>query len=654
MISIMTASGFPKALRWGPEFILLYNDGYKQILADKHPWALGRPFREVWPEVVSELMPLQEDILAGRNPGVFSIDRPLTIRRRGMDFGKNLGMELETAYFTVSYSPVPDDTAPSGVGGVLVTAVETTDRKRTEEALQRWNETLEAQVAERIRERNGVWRVAHDLLGVANFSGRLLSVNPAWTAVLGWSEQELRDMDHRTLRHPDDQARTSAEIALTSEGVNRKFETRYRHKDGSYRSIFWSIVPEGDVFYIHGRDVTEENQRALTLQQTADALRQAQKMEAIGQLTGGIAHDFNNLLQVVSGNLQLLQKEIAGNDRAGRRVANAQSAVARGAKLTSQLLSFGRRQPLEPKVVNIGRLLSGMDEMLRRSLGEAIEIETVVAGGLWNTLIDPGNLENAIVNLAINARDAMQGSGKLTIETGNAWLDEAYVRAHPEVEAGQYVVLSVTDTGSGMPPEIAARAFDPFFSTKAEGHGTGLGLSMVYGFAKQSRGHVKIYSEVGHGTTVKLYLPRVAQSEDLLAAIERSPVTGGNETILVVEDDAEVRATAIEMLGELGYRVLKAHDAASALHIIESGLSIDLLFTDVVMPGTLKSPELARKAKERQPHIAVLFTSGYTENAIVHGGRLDADVDLLPKPYAREALARKVRQVLAKAKQGQG
>jgi len=652
MVSIMTASGFPKALRWGPEFILLYNDGYKQILADKHPWALGRPFREVWPEVVSELMPLQEDILAGRNPGVFSIDRPLTIRRRGMDFGKNLGMELETAYFTVSYSPVPDDTAPSGVGGVLVTAVETTDRKRTEEALQRWNETLEAQVAERIRERNGVWRVTHDLLGVANFSGRLLSVNPAWTAVLGWSEQELRDMDHRTLRHPDDQARTSAEIALTSEGVNRKFETRYRHKDGSYRSIFWSIVPEGDVFYIHGRDVTEENQRALTLQQTADALRQAQKMEAIGQLTGGIAHDFNNLLQVVSGNLQLLQKEIAGNDRAGRRVANAQSAVARGAKLTSQLLSFGRRQPLEPKVVNIGRLLSGMDELLRRSLGEAIEIETVVAGGLWNTLIDPGNLENAIVNLAINARDAMQGSGKLTIETGNAWLDEAYVRAHPEVEAGQYVVLSVTDTGSGMPPEIAARAFDPFFSTKAEGHGTGLGLSMVYGFAKQSRGHVKIYSEVGHGTTVKLYLPRVAQSEDLLAAIERSPVTGGSETILVVEDDAEVRATAIEMLGELGYRVLKAHDAASALHIIESGLSIDLLFTDVVMPGTLKSPELARKAKERQPHIAVLFTSGYTENAIVHGGRLDADVDLLPKPYAREALARKVRQVLAKAKQG--
>jgi CheY-like chemotaxis protein len=380
-------------------------------------------------------------------------------------------------------------------------------------------------------------------------------------------------------------------------------------------------------------------------------------MEAIGQLTGGIAHDFNNLLQVVSGNLQLLQKDIVGNDRAERRASNAQSAVARGSKLTSQLLSFGRRQALEPKVVNIGRLVSGMDELLRRSLGEAIEIETIAAGGLWNTLIDPGNLENAIVNLAINARDAMQGSGnmqgsgKLTIEAGNAYLDEAYVRKHHDVEPGQYVVLCVTDTGSGMPPEIAAKAFDPFFSTKPEGQGTGLGLSMVYGFAKQSRGHAKIYSEVGHGTTVKLYLPRVIQSEDVLIPIDRIPIAGGTETILVVEDDDEVRATAIEMLGDLGYRVLKASDAAGALHIIESGLSIDLLFTDVVMPGKLKSPELARKAKERQPNIGVLFTSGYTENAIVHGGRLDADVELLPKPYAREALARKVRQVLAKAKQ---
>ena len=774
VVSVMIASGFPMAVRWGPEFVLIYNDGYTPILADKHPWALGLPFRDVWPEVVSELLPLQEEILAGRSPGVFSEDRPLTIRRHGMNW--------ETAHFTISYSPVPDDTSPTGVGGTLVTVVETskrlqmeialraseerfelaldaaglvgtwdwnlrtnivqadarfaklysvdskraaagvpleeffrqihpddvqelqtkideslrsnsilaaeyrlfqsdgsirwiyvrgkahfdgsdtasrfpgvavdiTDRKRTEEALQLLNHSLEAQVAERLRERNGVWRVTHDLLGVADFNGRLLSVNPAWTAILGWGDQELLAMNHRNLRHPEDHERTSAEIALSSEGVNRKFENRYRHKDGTYRDIFWSVVPEGDVLYIHGRDITVEKQQALILQQTADALRQSQKMEAIGQLTGGIAHDFNNLLQVVSGNLQLLQKDIVGNDRAERRLANALSAVARGSKLTNQLLSFGRRQPLEPKVVNIGRLVSGMDELLRRSLGEAIEIETMTAGGLWNTLIDPGNLENAIVNLAINARDAMQGTGKLTIEVGNAYLDEVYVQSHPEVEAGQYVVVCVTDTGCGMPPDIAARAFDPFFSTKPEGQGTGLGLSMVYGFAKQSRGHVKIYSEVGHGSTIKLYLPRAVQSEDVLMPADRTPIVGGTETILIVEDDEEVRATAIEMLGELGYRVLKASEAASALNIIESGLSIDLLFTDVVMPGKLKSPELARKARERQPNIGVLFTSGYTENAIVHGGRLDAGVELLAKPYTREALARKVRQVLAKAKQ---
>jgi PAS domain S-box-containing protein len=644
IVGTMTASGFPMAVRWGPDFILIYNDGYRPILADKHPRALGLPFREVWPEVVSELIPLHEEILAGKNPGVFSEDRPLTIRRHGMNW--------ETAHFTVSYSPVPDDTSPTGVGGVLVTAVETTKRLRTEEAMRRLNQTLESQVAERTRERNGVWRVTYDLLGVANFTGSLLSVNPAWTSVLGWSEQELLEMDYRNLRHPDDRARTAAEIALSAGGINRKFENRYLHKDGSYRSIFWSVFPEGEVFYIHGRDITVEKQQALKLQQTADALRQAQKMEAIGQLTGGIAHDFNNLLQIVSGNLQLLQKDILGHDRAERRLTNAQAAVDRGAKLTNQLLSFGRRQALEPKAVNIGRLVSGMDELLRRSLGEAIEIETIAAGGLWNTLIDPGNLENAIVNLAINARDAMQGTGKLTIEVGNAHLDEAYAQKHPEVEPGQYVVLAVTDTGSGMSAETAEKAFDPFFSTKPEGQGTGLGLSMVYGFAKQSRGHAKIYSEVGQGTTIRLYLPRVIQSEDVLAPVDSTQIGGGTETILVVEDDDQVRATAIEMLGDLGYRVLKASDAAAALHIIESGLSIDLLFTDVVMPGKLKSPELARKAKQRQPDIAVLFTSGYTENAIVHGGRLDAVVELLPKPYAREALARKIRQVLAKAKRG--
>ncbi|NID17362.1 response regulator [Luteibacter yeojuensis] len=380
---------------------------------------------------------------------------------------------------------------------------------------------------------------------------------------------------------------------------------------------------------------------------THDQLRQAQKMDAIGKLTGGVAHDFNNLLQVISGNLQLLASDVAGNPRAERRLANAMAGVNRGTKLAAQLLAFGRRQPLAPKVVNIGRFVRDMDDLLRRTLGEEIEVETVVAGGLWNTLVDPGNVENALLNLAINARDAMEGRGRLTIEAGNALLDASYASAHGDLRAGQYVMIAVTDTGSGIAPEIIEQVFEPFFTTKPEGQGTGLGLSMVYGFVKQSGGHVKIYSEPGHGTTVKIYLPRSTQSEDRVVDIEEDHPRGGDETILVVEDDDAVRDTVVAMLGDLGYRVLKARDAQSALSIVESGIAVDLLFTDVVMPGALRSPELARKAAERQPGIAVLFTSGYTENAIVHGGRLDEGVELLSKPYSRDQLARRVRHLLA-------
>jgi CheY-like chemotaxis protein len=377
-------------------------------------------------------------------------------------------------------------------------------------------------------------------------------------------------------------------------------------------------------------------------------------MEALGHLTGGVAHDFNNLLQVISGNLQLLKGNLAGDARAARRIDNALSGVERGAKLASQLLAFGRRQPLEPKVVNLGRAIRGMDDMLRRTLGADIELETVIAGGLWNTLVDPGQLESALLNLALNARDAMQGlppgGGKITVEAGNAFLDDAYARQNQEVKAGQYVMVAVTDTGHGMAPDVLERAFEPFFSTKAEGKGTGLGLSMVYGLIKQSDGHIKIYSETGHGTTVKLYLPRALEGEDAGPRQDTDAIEGGGETVLVVEDDEAVRETTDAMLSDLGYRVLTAPDAAAGLAILECDTGIDLLFTDVVMPGPLSSTEMARRAKARRPELAVLFASGYTENAIVHGGRLDAGVDLLPKPFTREALALKLRQVLAKAR----
>jgi signal transduction histidine kinase len=390
---------------------------------------------------------------------------------------------------------------------------------------------------------------------------------------------------------------------------------------------------------------------AMEREKVEQTLRQSQKMEAVGKLTGGVAHDFNNLLQVIGGNLQLLAKDVAGCERAAQRVRNALAGVARGSKLAAQLLAFGRRQPLAPKVVNLGRFVRGLDDLLRRALGDGVEIETVISGGLWNTLVDPSQVENALLNLAINARDAMKGHGKLTIEAGNAALTDDYAAHHGDVRPGQYVMLAVTDTGCGMSADIIEQVFEPFFTTKPEGQGTGLGLSMVYGFVKQSGGHIKIYSEPGQGTTMRLYLPRVQAVEDVVTEVDAGPITGGTETVLVVEDDDEVRATVVELLSDLGYRVLKARDAQSALAIVESGAPLDLLFTDVVMPGPVRSPELARQTRIRLPDVAVLFTSGYTDNAIVHGGRLDQGIDLLSKPYTREALAKKIRHVLRQQRQ---
>ena len=387
--------------------------------------------------------------------------------------------------------------------------------------------------------------------------------------------------------------------------------------------------------------------RTAELERTHEQLQQSQKLEAIGQLTGGVAHDFNNVLQVIMSNLQLLQISLAGNEHAQKRLETATFAANRGAKLSSQLLAFARRQPLQPVSITLGPVLRGMDDLLRRALGESIEVETIVAGGLWTTLVDPHQLENVILNLAINARDAMGGAGKLTLEACNAMLDDQYVSNEHDVPAGQYVMLAVSDNGTGMTPEVLARVFEPFFTTKREGEGTGLGLSMAYGFVKQSQGHIRIYSELGNGTTVKIYLPRCHQPEAVIREPLSGPAIGGIETILVVEDDAAVQATAVDILSGLGYQVLKAHDGQSALNILQSGIPIDLLFTDVVMPGDVRSPDLARHAKQILPDIEVLFTSGYTQNAIVHGGRLDPGVELISKPYRREDLARRVHQILA-------
>ena len=527
-------------------------------------------------------------------------------------------------------------------------------RNRTQQELREMNDSLERRVAETVADRDRLWQLSEDLLMVTSAEGMLERVSPSWQRALGHAPDALVGRSCMTFVHPDDLVFvTERMIALRRDGVPVRYECRMLSADAATRWVAWTLSPDPSDGRMHGvgRDVTADKEVAEALRQADEALRMAQKMEAIGKLTGGVAHDFNNLLQVIGGNLQLLSRDVAGDDRSETRVRNALAGVARGAKLASQLLAFGRRQPLAPKVVNLGRFVRGLDDMLRRALGDGVEVETVIAGGLWNTLVDPFQVENALLNLAINARDAMNGHGTLTVEAGNAVLDDHYARRNADAVPGQYVMLAVTDTGSGIPREMQEQVFEPFFTTKPEGQGTGLGLSMVYGFVRQSGGHVKLYSEVGVGTTVRLYLPRADEAEDLEIEVDTGPASGGSETVLVVEDDEDVRTTVVELLGSLGYRVLKARDATSALAIVESGVPIDLLFSDVVMPGPLRSADMARKVRDRLPGIAVLFTSGYTDSSIVHMGRLDAGIELLSKPYTHEALARKVRQILANSHQ---
>jgi signal transduction histidine kinase/CheY-like chemotaxis protein len=381
-----------------------------------------------------------------------------------------------------------------------------------------------------------------------------------------------------------------------------------------------------------------------------EALRQAQKMEAIGQLTGGVAHDFNNLLQVIIGNLDGLRRR-AGAHYDGIRpmVEAAVRGAERAATLTQRLLAFSRRQPLAPRPIEVNKLVAGLSDLLHRTLGETISVETVLAGGVWRVSADANQLESALLNLAVNARDAMPEGGKLTVETANAYLDEDYAAQYEEVRAGQYVAIAVTDTGTGMTKETLQKAFDPFFTTKEVGKGSGLGLSQVYGFVKQSGGHVKIYSELGAGTTVKLYLPRLLGAEaaaDAQAEPRAVPAGASSELVLMVEDDEDVRANTVAMLRELGYGVLEATDGATALRLLEAEPHVRLLFTDVGLPGNLNGRQLADEARRRRPDLPVLFTTGYARNAIVHQGRLDPGVELIGKPFTYAALAAKIRQVL--------
>jgi PAS domain S-box-containing protein len=374
------------------------------------------------------------------------------------------------------------------------------------------------------------------------------------------------------------------------------------------------------------------------------ALRQAQKMEAVGQLTGGIAHDFNNMLAVILSAINLLERRLAKGEDVSRYIAAAKDGALRAASTTQRLLAFSRQQALSPEPLNANRMVAEMSELLRRSLGETIQLESVLTGNLWQTHADKNMLENAIINLAINARDAMPAGGRLTIETANYHLDEAYAAEH-DVKPGQYVMIAVSDTGAGMAPDVMAKAFDPFFTTKGPGKGTGLGLSQVFGFVKQSNGHIKIYSEVGQGTSIKIYLPRLYDVTAVPSRTAHKEMVRGEEVVLVVEDDEQVRELSCQMLRELGYAAIEAPNGADALAILSQHPDIRLLFTDVVMPD-MNGRRLAEEAQKLRPNLKVLFTTGYTRNAIVHNGVLDPGVSLLQKPASLNELAGKIREAL--------
>jgi len=527
---------------------------------------------------------------------------------------------------------------------------EALERALAEKELRELNVSLEKRVEERTRERNRLWELSQAPFLIADMEGRWVSMSPAWTKVLGWSEEELLGRTSEWMEHPEDRNTTRSEVQHLTEGQRTlRFENRFRHKDGSYRWFSWLAVPSEGLLYCVARDVTEDKQREEELARTQEQLRQSQKMEAVGQLTGGIAHDFNNLLAGIVGALDLLSRRIKSGklDNVQRYMDAATASANRAAALTHRLLAFARRQSLDVKPTDINALVVSMEELLHRTLGENVSLKTQLKAELWTARTDANQFESALLNLAINARDAMPDGGKLTIETANTHLDASYVRAFEGLAAGDYVVMCVSDTGTGMSPDVVAKAFDPFFTTKPIGQGTGLGLSMIYGFVRQSGGHVRIYSEVGQGTTVKLYLPRhgaEAAAREKAAGEAQRALEG--ETVLVVEDDPSVRMVVVDVLEDLGYRALEAGDAKQALPHLEGRGRIDLLVTDVGLPG-MNGRQLAEIARQKRPGLKVLFATGYAEGAAVRGGFLAEGMEMITKPFPVDVLAARLRSMLA-------
>ena len=657
-VQLLLASPVPLVMLWGRPGYMIYNDAYSVFAGGRHPYLLGSPVELGWPEVAEFNRNVVDTCLAG---GTLSYrNKELELLRNG---------QPEAVFMDLYYSPVADD---DGVpAGVLAIVVETTAHM-TSERLREQAEAAYRADNERVR----LALNAGALLGsfVWDIRANLLSGDERFARTFSYPcEQSLELMSPEfaaTRIHPDDlpEVNQLVEQALENGGPFNA-EYRIRRADDSYCWVLASGCCEFDeqaqplrfpgvLIDIHERKTAEENLLKFTRnleQRVADEvearlaaeeqLRQSQKLEAIGGLTGGVAHDFNNLLQVIAGNLHLLARHEPDNANVQRRVSASIAAVERGAKLSSQLLAFARRQPLSPAVCDLRQVFDGLGELLQRALGETFQINVSTAEALWHIYVDRNQLENAILNLAINARDAMKGEGTIDLSAENIVLDRKFC-AGKGIVAGDYVCVAVADKGIGMSPQVLAQAFEPFFTTKADGQGTGLGLSMVFGFVKQSGGHIEISSVIGHGTRVQLYFPRSLRPMLNETTRHDPQQRGGHETILVVEDNEAVRSSAVELLSEEGYRVLTAANGDVAMQMLLEGAVVDLIFTDVVMPGLIKSADLAAWAKVQTPPVAVLFTSGHTRDIISRNHQLSPDTYLLSKPYGPEALTQMVRTVL--------
>ncbi|MDA9493117.1 histidine kinase [Bradyrhizobium sp. CCBAU 11361] len=598
--------------------ITTWNSAAERVFGYSADEAVGRSIDIIMPD--DQRDDVAENLARTRNGEV--IDQQETVRLH------KSGQPID-----VVLSQVPLRSTEGRIIGASKVARDVTERKRAEMALNR-----------EIEERQRIFETSQDLILVTDGYGNFIQVSPSVKDILGFSPDDMVGHSAIEFIHPDDLERTRSEMRAARRGaVKRSFEARYYHYDGHEVTLNWMGTwsePVKRHFFI-GRDLTEK--------QAAEAqLRQVQKMDSIGQLTGGVAHDFNNVLTVITGTIGILSDAVADRPELAAITKLIDDAAERGAQLTKHLLAFARKQPLQPREIDVNALMLEAAKLLHPTLGEQITIMPQLTEDAWPTLVDPGQLSTAILNLALNARDAMPDGGTLVLETRNVFLDDGYASMNPDIVAGNYVMIAVSDTGSGIPADLIERVFDPFFTTKEVGKGTGLGLSMVFGFVKQSGGHIKIYSEEGHGTSVKIYLPRsTGVQETEFEALQNAPVAGGSEKILIVEDDALVRQYVVTQIKSLGYAALEAGNAAEALTIIDADKGIDLLFTDVIMPGAMNGRQLADEAARRRPDLKTLFTSGYTENAIVHHGRLDSGVLLLAKPYRKSELAKMLRTALA-------